>query len=193
MSSEEGWYQQGTLRVTRNVWAEEASQQSVLGNGEVRMQTRARDLSGTLKTNATCRFTGPPEGGPNNEADQLAVLKEMLAAHKNGIQKIDGLALAVLEAPSGTEIINKFSNAGIQPLRLAYIGTDNYAMGAELGRVLLQVKDNDDSLAAGASFVIVGAGSPNIASRMQGVRDVLTTVGWTEVSTSRRSANVRAG
>lgn len=160
-------------------------------------QTRARVLSNLQKINITCLFTGPPEGGPETEANQLALLEEMLAKHKDGTQKIDGLALAVVEAPTGTEIINKLTDAGIPTFtfdsdavdskRLAYIGTNNYAMGAELGRVLLQVKDNDDQLAAGATFGMIAAGSPNIALRVQGIRDVLTTAGWTEVSTSPKN------
>ena len=144
-------------------------------------ETRAARLTKELDETVTCLFTGPAEGGPETEANQLLILEELLHSGE-----IDGLALAVVEAPSATNIINEFMNEGIPTVtfdsdaeesnRLAYIGTDNEAMGKELGRVLLQVKES------GGKYGIIGAGSPKIELRTNGVRMALNGTGWTEVS-----------
>uniref|UniRef100_A0A7S4N406 G-protein coupled receptors family 3 profile domain-containing protein n=1 Tax=Odontella aurita TaxID=265563 RepID=A0A7S4N406_9STRA len=149
-------------------------------------ETRAKRLSKEMGANVTCLFTGPDEGGPQTQARQAAIVEDLIAGGE-----IDGLALAVVEAPSAETLIEKAVAKGIQVVtfdtdavnsrRLAYIGTDNVAMGTELGRVLLQIKPG------GGTYGLVGAGSPNIQERYQGVRDALANSAWMEVEDSPKN------
>lgn len=138
--------------------------------------------SGDLQTNVTCLFTGPAEGGPETEANQVAIVEDLIDGMYG---PIDGLALAVVEAPSAYILINKAVQNDIQVVtfdtdspsskRLTYIGTDNVGMGRELGRVLIQINDG-----GGTSYGMIGTDSSNIRERYQGVRESLANSKWIE-------------
>ena len=148
-------------------------------------EIRAKRLTKEIAANVTCLFIGPSEGGAETEENQARIVEDLIDG-KYGT--IDGLALAVVEAPSAERLIEKSVQKGIHVVtfdtdapnskRLAYIGTDNKAMGRELGRVLLQINSE------GGKFGMVGAGGANIMQRYQGVRDALINSKWVEVADS---------
>lgn len=151
-------------------------------------EIRAKRLTKELSANVTCLFVGPSEGGPRTEINQALIVEDLIDG-KYG--PIDGLALAVVEASSAEELIEKSVKNGIEVVtfdtdapkskRLAYIGTDNTAMGRELGRVLLQINS------AGGKFGLIGAGGNTIQQRYNGVREALANSGWVEVSDSPKN------
>jgi len=144
-------------------------------------ETRAKRLSITTGKNITCLFTGPAEGGPDTEANQADIVNDLIDAGD-----LDGMALAVVEAPSAEVLINKsvsqnihvvtFDSDAVNSSRLAYIGTDNVAFGQEMGGVLLQMQP------AGGTYAIIAAGSPNIQLRVEGVRSALKGSEWIELT-----------
>ncbi|KAL7530985.1 hypothetical protein ACHAXR_003784 [Thalassiosira sp. AJA248-18] len=161
---------------------------------ELRAKRLTKELSsGVLQTNVTCLFMGPAEGGPETEANQVTIVEDLIDG-KYG--PIDGLALAVVEEPSADILINKAVQNDIQVVtfdtdspsskRLAYIGTDNVAMGRELGRVLIQNNDG------GGTYGMVGTGSPNIRERYQGVRESLANSKWIEAVDSPKDCGGNA-
>lgn len=101
---------------------------------------------------------------------------------------IDGIALAVIERQPAEELVAKsaqkdlpvvtFDTDAPNSKRLAYIGTDNVAMGKELGRVLLQINST------GGEFGIIRSYGSNLQHRIDGVREALSTSRWTEVTNS---------
>ena len=156
-------------------------------------------------SNVTCLFTGPAEGGPDTEENQIRIVQELLTVNEDDPEhhnQIDGLALAVVESDSARRLIDQAMRQGIpvvtidsdvirnndddstgnnrntkhQQQRLAYIGTDNFALGMELGQVLLQIQPE------GGTYAMVGAGSPNIQLRIEGVRAALSDSGWVEMA-----------
>eukprot|EP00584_Thalassiosira_punctigera_P010290 CAMPEP_0172545676 /NCGR_PEP_ID=MMETSP1067-20121228/15545_1 /TAXON_ID=265564 ORGANISM="Thalassiosira punctigera, Strain Tpunct2005C2" /NCGR_SAMPLE_ID=MMETSP1067 /ASSEMBLY_ACC=CAM_ASM_000444 /LENGTH=649 /DNA_ID=CAMNT_0013332467 /DNA_START=297 /DNA_END=2243 /DNA_ORIENTATION=+ len=149
-------------------------------------EIRAKRLTKMLApANVTCLFVGPSKGGPETEVNQKKIVEDLI----DGVYgPIDGLALAVVEQPSGRELIARLTQKDIPVVtfdtdapnsqRLAYIGTDNKAMGREIGRVLLQT--NSD----GGKFGIIRAGGKNIQERYEGVREALLNSKWEEVANS---------
>lgn len=101
-----------------------------------------------------------------------------------------------MEAASAETLIEKSVEKGIHVVtfdtdaeeskRLAYIGTDNVAMGDELGRVLLQI--NSD----GGKYGMVGADGDNIQQRYEGVRKALANSKWVEVADSPKDCGGNA-
>lgn len=148
-------------------------------------ELRAKRLTKELGANIACLFVGPPEGGPETEANQAAMVEDLIDG-KYG--PIDGIALAVVEASSAETLIDKsiakdihvvtFDTDAPGSRRLAYIGTDNVGMGRELGHVLLQI--NSD----GGKYGMVGTNGANILERYAGVREALAQSKWTEVPDS---------
>ena len=59
-------------------------------------------------------------------------------------------------------------------------------MGKELGCILLQINS------AGGTYGLIGAGSPNIAQRYQGVREALFDSNWVEVPDSPKDCDSNA-
>mmetsp|Transcript_18446 Transcript_18446/g.39903 ORF Transcript_18446/g.39903 Transcript_18446/m.39903 type:complete len:635 (+) Transcript_18446:99-2003(+) len=149
---------------------------------EIRAQRLTKELN---NVNVTCLFIGPPEGGPETEANQAEIVEDIIDG-KYGT--IDGLALAVVGTSTAEPLIEKAAEKGIHTVtfdtdapnsqRLAYIGTDNVAMGRELGRVLLQIDSE------GGTYGLIGAGGGSIALRLQGVRESLDNSKWVEVADS---------
>ena len=98
---------------------------------------------------------------------------------------VHGIAISVLNESQVIEPIAKAVDAGIPvvtfdsdaPLsrRAAYIGTDNVAMGRELGKVLNQIRPE------GGKYVIVSGTGPNLLDRQKGVREALRDTAWTEL------------
>lgn len=98
----------------------------------------------------------------------------------------DGIAISVRGA--GDEVVGAISDAvdaGIPVVtfdsdsprsrRSAYIGTDNLALGRQLGKVLNQLRPT------GGTYAIVSGKSNNILERERGVRDALAGTRWAEI------------
>jgi ribose transport system substrate-binding protein len=62
--------------------------------------------------------------------------------------------------------------------RKTYIGTENYKLGVELGKLLLEFKPQGGSLA----LLSGGTAAENLNQRMQGIRDTIQGRGFTEVA-----------
>ena len=122
--------------------------------------------------NVTCEFVGPPE---YNEAQEVQMLQDM-------IQKgVDGLAVSAANPKAMARALKQAQDRGIpvvmfdsdvlpedQGVRLTFIGTDNYAFGAELAKAVLQTKKGGSvCIQSGA------AASLNLNDRIQGIRDTL--------------------
>jgi ribose transport system substrate-binding protein len=125
--------------------------------------------------NVTCEFVGPPE---YNEAQEVQMLQDM-------IQKgVDGLAVSAANPKAMARALKQAQDKGIpvvmfdsdvlpedKGVRLTFIGTDNYAFGAELAKAVLQTKKGGS--------VCIQSGAPaslNLNDRIQGIRDALAGV-----------------
>ena len=106
---------------------------------------------------------------------------------------IDAIAVSVLDAELYTPVIDKCVQNGKKPIitfdsdapsskRLAYVGTDNYAMGQELAKLLKQIQPT------GGYYGIVSGFGENLNQRVRGVRDGLAdTPSWKEVNSSPKN------
>ena len=106
---------------------------------------------------------------------------------------IDAIAVSVLDAELYTPVIDKCVKNGKKPIitfdsdapnsnRLAYVGTDNYAMGQELAKLLKQIQPT------GGYYGIVSGFGENLNQRVRGVRDGLAdTPSWKEVNSSPKN------
>lgn len=140
-----------------------------------------------------CYYIGPSEV---NEANQLQVINDVLT------KGVDGIAVSSINPKSVARLLQKAKEAGIPVvtfdgdlleedagLRTSFIGTDNYNFGVELAKKVLEYKKG------GTVCIQTGtAGSLNLDTRVQGIRDTLAGVakdqkvdrltgqnGWTEV------------
>src|ERR1700729_4225678 len=90
--------------------------------------------------NVECIYTGPIEHEP---ASQVQIIQDLVT------QGVDGLAISVSDAEAAVGVIKQARDAGIAVItfdadtrnsaRQAYVGTDNKAMGAELGLQLIKL------------------------------------------------------
>ena len=69
--------------------------------------------------------------------------------------------------------------------RTAYVGTDNKEFGVDLGKLLLQVAPDGGTY----GMISGGAAAPNLALRVDGVREALEGSNWTEVPGSPTFSN----
>jgi ribose transport system substrate-binding protein len=122
-----------------------------------------------------CIYTGPIEHEP---ASQVQIIQDLIT------QGVDGLAISVSDAEAAIGVIKQARDAGIAVItfdadspnsaRQAYVGTDNKAMGAELGRQLIKLHPQ-------AGTYITQSGGPaaeNLNQRLAGLNGVLQTAGW---------------
>ncbi len=150
------------------------------------------ELGGAIE----CLYIGPGEHGGGEE--QLQIVNDLIA------RQVDGIAVAPSNAPAMATALRSASEAGIpvftwdsdlleqdKDLRVAYIGTKNYDIGANLAKLAQEVKPEGGTLCIQSG----GAAAANHNERMQGIRDVLSgtesseppgerleeTNGWTEV------------
>jgi ribose transport system substrate-binding protein len=125
--------------------------------------------------NVECIYTGPIEHEP---ASQVQIIQDLIT------QGVDGLAISVSDAEAAIGVIKQARDAGIAVItfdadspnsaRQAYVGTDNKAMGAELGRQLIK-------LHPGGGTYITQSGGPaaeNLNQRLAGLNGVLQAAGW---------------
>ncbi len=125
--------------------------------------------------NVECVYTGPIEHEP---ASQVQIIQDLIT------QGIDGLAISVSDAEAAVGVIKQARDAGIPVItfdadspkseRQAYVGTDNKAMGAELGKQLVK-------LHPAAGMYITQSGGPaaeNLNDRLAGLNGVLQAAGW---------------
>jgi ribose transport system substrate-binding protein len=122
-----------------------------------------------------CIYTGPIEHEP---ASQVQIIQDLIT------QGVDGLAISVSDAEAAVGVIKQARDAGIAVItfdadspksaRQAYVGTDNKAMGAELGNQLLKLHH-------APGIYITQSGGPaaeNLNERLAGLNGVLQGAGW---------------
>lgn len=136
--------------------------------------------------NVECIYLGPVE---HESATQAQIIDDFIT------QGVDGLAISVSDIAAATTVINKAVEAGIAVItfdsdapdsqRTAYVGTDNKEFGTALGEMLLQVAPNGGTYA----MISGGAAAPNLALRVDGVREALAGSNWTEVPGSPSFSN----
>jgi ribose transport system substrate-binding protein len=136
--------------------------------------------------NVECIYQGPVEHEP---ATQAQIIDDFIA------QGVDGLAISVSDAAAATTVIDKAVAAGIAVItfdsdapdskRTAYVGTDNKEFGKALGEELLKVAPDGGTYA----MISGGAAAPNLALRVDGVREALNGSKWTEVPGSPSFSN----
>eukprot|EP00977_Amphora_coffeiformis_P000955 scaffold202_cov180-Amphora_coffeaeformis.AAC.7 len=152
-------------------------------------QGRAAEITGRV-----VRCTCVPRA--SDQVTQGLVIRDILANNSNSNSITDttnttsyrynGIAVAVRDADNVQDPIAEAAAAGLPVVtvdsdapkssRLAYIGTDNMAMGRELGRLLLQLRPQ------GGSYVMVSAQSPHLEEREQGIREALDSTLWKEAA-----------
>ncbi|HXT71986.1 MAG TPA: sugar-binding protein [Vicinamibacterales bacterium] len=112
--------------------------------------------------------------GPDH-ADELKQ-KEVLESFIT--QKVDGIAISVLNAEFLTSTINKAVDAGIPVVawdsdapnskRFAFYGVDDFKSGQEMGKAAVDLLGGKGTVA-----FITSLGATNLARRLDGVKDVL--------------------
>mmetsp|Transcript_3117 Transcript_3117/g.4743 ORF Transcript_3117/g.4743 Transcript_3117/m.4743 type:complete len:602 (-) Transcript_3117:212-2017(-) len=136
----------------------------------------------------SCIFVGPDTEDPTG-ALQAVAIHDIIEAHINGTQTIDGLAVSVVNADAvlgpfrravedASLPVITFDSDAPDSQRMAYIGTNNTAFGEQLGKGLLQLRPQ------GGSYALVATEAPNLQKRVAGVRDVLEGTRWTELPNS---------
>jgi ribose transport system substrate-binding protein len=136
--------------------------------------------------NIECIYQGPVEHEP---ATQAQIIDDFIT------QGVDGLAISVADAASATTLIDKAVDAGIAVItfdsdaadskRTAYVGTNNKDFGVALGEELLKLKPEGGTY----GMISGGAAAPNLAERVDGVREALKGSAWTEVPGSPTFSN----
>ncbi|WP_420028825.1 sugar-binding protein [Metarhizobium album] len=136
--------------------------------------------------NVECIYLGPVEHEP---ATQAQIIDDLIT------QGVDGLAISVSDIAAASTVIDKAAAAGIAVItfdsdapdskRTAYVGTNNKDFGKALGEELLKLKPE------GGTYGLIsgGAAAPNLAERVDGVREALAGSKWTEVSGSPTFSN----
>jgi len=140
-----------------------------------------------------CIFVGPTE---YNEAQEVQMLQDMIQ------RGVDGLAVSAANPKAMAKALQQAKDKGIpvvmfdsdvleedRGVRLTFIGTDNYAFGAELAKAVLATKKSGGTVCIQSG----AAASLNLNDRVQGIRDTLAGVskdktvkrltgqnGWTE-------------
>ena len=136
--------------------------------------------------NIECIYQGPVEHEP---ATQAQIIDDFIT------QGVDGLAISVSDAAAATTLIDKAVDAGIAVItfdsdaadskRTAYVGTNNKDFGVALGEELLKIKPEGGTY----GMISGGAAAPNLAERVDGVRQALAGSKWTEVPGSPTFSN----
>lgn len=136
--------------------------------------------------NIECIYIGPVEHEP---ATQSQIIEDLIT------QGIDGLAVSVADVAAATTVINRAVEAGIPVItfdsdapdsdRTAYIGTNNYDFGFALGQMLRDLRPDGGTY----GMISGGAAAPNLADRVNGVRDALEGSDWVEVDGSPTFCN----
>jgi ribose transport system substrate-binding protein len=152
-----------------------------------------KELGGAIE----CLYIGPGEHGGGEE--QVQVVNDLIA------KKVDGIAVSPSNAAAMGKALEGAKAAGIpvltwdsdllekdKALRLAYVGTHNYEIGVNLGKLAQKIKPKGGTICIQSG----GAAAANHNERMQGIRDTLAGTksaqapgtkltgqnGWTEVA-----------
>ena len=143
-----------------------------------------------------CMYIGPGEHGGGDE--EVAIVQDLIA------KKVDGIAVSPSNAAAMAVAAQAAKDAGIplltwdsdllpenKGLRVAYIGTHNYEIGTNLGKLAMAIKPKGGKICIQSG----GAAAANHNERMQGIRDTLSgktsaaapgdrlagANGWTEI------------
>ena len=128
-----------------------------------------------LKGAIVCLYIGPSDhGGGDEEAQIVADLVT---------KRVDGIAVDPANANAMANALAGAKAAGIPVLtwdsdllprdkskRLAYVGTNNYDIGLNIGKLVQQIKPTGGTICIQSG----GAASANHNERMQGIRDTLS-------------------
>ena len=152
-----------------------------------------KELGGAIE----CLYIGPGEHGGGEE--QVQVDNDLIS------KKVDGIAVSPSNAAAMGKALEGAKAAGIpvltwdsdllekdKALRLAYVGTHNYEIGVNLGKLAQKIKPKGGTICIQSG----GAAAANHNERMQGIRDTLAGTksaqspgtkltgqnGWTEVA-----------
>jgi ribose transport system substrate-binding protein len=130
-----------------------------------------KELNGAVK----CLYIGPGEHGGGDE--QAQIVADLIA------KKVDGIAVAAANAPAIANALQNATGAKIpvltwdsdllakdKGLRQAYVGTHNYDIGVNIGKLVMQIKPKGGSICIQSG----GAAAANHNERMQGIRDTLS-------------------
>lgn len=137
--------------------------------------------------NVICDWVGPEDEDTTGEA-QADIINEIVDMRENGTLVYDGLAISAMNEEAlvgpieralnlGMSIICFDSDAGTSK-RQAYVGTDNFALGEQLGKVLLQLGPE------GGLYAMKSRSSPNLDLRVKGIRRALLDTTWRELPDS---------
>ena len=151
------------------------------------------ELKGAVK----CLYIGPGEHGGGDEQAQM--VGDLIT------KKVDGIAVSAANAPAIANALKGAAAANIpvltwdsdllpadKGLRAAYVGTHNYDIGANIAKLVMQIKPKGGTICIQSG----GAAAANHNERMQGIRDTLSGTksaelpgerltgqnGWTEVA-----------
>jgi 7 transmembrane sweet-taste receptor of 3 GCPR/Periplasmic binding protein domain len=134
-----------------------------------------KDASLLLK-DVECLYVGPDSVDAENQA---AIVRKLINS-----RKVDGISMAVIDEGIAEELAREAANAQIpfitfdsdapKSVRLAYVGTDNFQFGHSLANVLLKINPK------GGVYGIIDTKSPNLALRVQGIRQRLLNTRWKE-------------
>jgi ribose transport system substrate-binding protein len=151
------------------------------------------ELKGAVK----CLYIGPGEHGGGDEQAQM--VGDLIT------KKVDGIAVSAANAPAIANALKGAAAAKIpvltwdsdllpadKGLRVAYVGTHNYDIGANIAKLVMQIKPKGGTICIQSG----GAAAANHNERMQGIRDTLSGKksaeapgdkltgqnGWTEVA-----------
>jgi ribose transport system substrate-binding protein len=130
-----------------------------------------KDANGAIE----CLYIGPGEHGGGEE--QVQVVDDLIA------RKVDGIAVSPANAAAMAHALTAAKRAGIpvltwdsdlldrdKALRIAYIGTHNYDIGANLAKLVMAIKPKGGTICIQSG----GAAAANHNERMQGIRDTLS-------------------
>ena len=121
----------------------------------------------------SCVFIGPAQ---HNEEEQLQIVSDLLA------KGVDGISMAPSNAPAMGKLLRKENTNNVpiitfdsdlqaedRDLRLAYVGTHNYAIGVNLAKITMELKPGGGTVC----LLSGGAAANNLNERMQGFRDTV--------------------
>jgi ribose transport system substrate-binding protein len=157
-----------------------------------------KKAEGELKGAVKCLYIGPGEHGGGDEEAQIVA--DLIT------KKVDGIAVSPANASAMANALKGAAAAKIpvltwdsdllpqdKGLRLAYVGTNNYMIGANIAKLVMQIKPKGGTICIQSG----GAAAANHNERMQGIRDTLAggaksaespgvrltgQNGWTEVA-----------